>query len=45
LTVDRLVAIGIRLAARFGGWTVVTRTLAAAATRGTSTFVHAAVVE
>jgi hypothetical protein len=45
LVVDRLVAIGIRLAVLVGGGTVMLRTLTAAATRGTSTFVHAAVVE
>jgi hypothetical protein len=39
-----LVAIGICLAGTLGGWTVM-RTLAASATRGASTFVHAAVVE
>jgi hypothetical protein len=42
--VDRLVAIWIRLAGGLGGRTFM-RTLAAAATRGTSTFVHAAMVE
>jgi hypothetical protein len=45
VAIDRLVAVGVRLArCSFGGGTVL-RTLAAAATRGTSTFVHAAIVE
>jgi len=44
VAVDRLVAVGVRLARSFGGGTVL-RALAAAATRGTSTFVHAAIVE
>jgi len=44
VAVDRLVAIRVRLARSFGGRAVL-RTLAAAATRGTSTFVHAAIVE
>jgi hypothetical protein len=42
--IDWLVAIGICLAGSLGGWTVM-RTLTASATRGASTFVHAAVVE
>jgi len=41
VAVDRFVAVGVRLARSFGGGTVL-RALAAAATRGTSTFVHAA---
>jgi hypothetical protein len=41
--VECLVPVGVWLAGRFGGSAVV-RTLAAAATRGASTFVHAAVV-
>jgi hypothetical protein len=42
--IDWLVAIGVCLASSLGGWTVL-RTLTASATRGASTFVHAAVVE
>jgi hypothetical protein len=44
LAVDRLVAIGIRLAVHLGR-AVLLRALAATATRGTSTFIHAAVVK
>ena len=44
VAVDRLVAVRVRLARSFSGGAVL-RTLAAAATRGTSTFVHAAIVE
>jgi len=44
VSVDRLVAVRIGLAGYLGCGTVM-RTLAAAATRGSSTFVHAAVVE
>jgi len=42
--IEWLVPVGVWLAGRLGGGAVV-RTLAAAATRGASTFVHAAVVE
>jgi hypothetical protein len=44
VSVDRLVAVRIGLAGHLGRGTVM-RTLGAAATRGSSTFVHAAVVE